>query len=108
MTQYKYKTSLHLTLLGEGSDHSVPIEFEYTVNRGCEATLEQPAEGPSVGLSKITLTGKDGTRYRAHDWLWELFEGDEELGDELIAEANAADEAAADDHADAMRSELRL
>ena len=79
MTQYKYKTSLHLTLLGEGSDHSVPIEFEYTVNRGCEATLEQPAEGPSVGLSKITLTGKDGTRYRAHDWLWELFEGDEEL-----------------------------
>jgi hypothetical protein len=106
---YTYQTSFTLRLSGlDCGDHHVPLEIVYTVRPGSEATSEQPAEEATVGISKVTLTGKDGTRYRAHDWLWEILVGDKDLGDELIAEANAADEAAADAHGDAMRSRLRV
>jgi hypothetical protein len=106
---YKYKTHLHLSLSGLGAaDHAVPLEFEYKVSKGYPETREEPGEGPSVDFVKITLTDEKGIRYRAHDWLWELLEKDGELTNELLSEANAADQCAADDHADAMRREIRL
>jgi hypothetical protein len=104
---YKYKTKIGLTLLGLAFDKQVPVEIEYTVSKGCEATREQPAEGPTLELVKITLTDSKGTRYRAHDWLWELFEGDDELQGELFSEADASDDDARE-HRDALRSEIRL
>jgi hypothetical protein len=104
---YKYKTKIGLTLLGLAFDKQVPIEIEYTVRKGCEATREQPAEGPTLELVKITLTDSKGTRYRAHDWLWELFEGDDELQGELLSEAAAADESGRDLR-DALRGEAYL
>jgi hypothetical protein len=105
---YKYKTHLTLGLLGSIRLRSVPIEFEYKVSKGYPETREEPGEGPSVDFVKITLTDEKGIRYRAHDWLWEILDGDEELASELLSEANAADESARDDHADAMRREIRL
>ena len=106
---YKYKTHLHLSLSGLGAaDHAVPLEIEYKVRKGSPQTSQDPGEGPSTDLIKITLTDEKGIRYRAHDWLWALLEGDEELQSELLSEANAADQSAADDHADAMRREIRL
>jgi hypothetical protein len=106
---YKYKTFLHLSFSGLGpADHAVPLEIQYTVRKGCEATREQPAEGPEVNITKIALTDQAGIRYRDHRWLTELVEGSEELTAELISEAAAADECARDEHADAMRREIRL
>jgi len=106
---YTYQTSFTLRLSGlDGSDHHVPLEIVYDVSPGRPQNSEDPGQPPIVKISKATLTDSKGVRYRAHDWLWEILEGNDELGDELVAEANAADESAADDHADAMRREIRL
>ena len=101
---YKYKTIMHLSLSGVSTDPSVPLEIEYTVTKGYAATREEPGQGDTVGIFKITLTDSKGVRYKAHDWLWELFEGNEELGEELLAEARAADDEARE-FRDAMRGE---
>ena len=100
-----FKTSLHLTFSGLANEAVVPVTFEYTVNWGSEATREQPAEGPTVGVRSITLTDSAGGRHDAPAWLWTIVEGDQELGDELVAEARSDDEAAAE-HAAAMKSEF--
>jgi hypothetical protein len=105
VTQYRYKTLINLAFAGiGGDDHAIPFEVEYTVSKGCEATREQPGEGPSVSILKATLTDSKGTRYRAHDWLWEILEADKELEAELIAEANSSDDDARE-HRDALRGE---
>lgn len=93
---YTYKTTLGVTLLGLAFDRHVPMEICYDVDKGRSQNSEDPGQPPSVSLTKVTLTGSDGTRYRAHAWLWEILDGDTELEAELLAEANAADEAAAD------------
>ena len=95
MTQYKYKTLINLSFAGlGGEDHAVPLEVEYTVDKSYPATREQPAEGGGVNIVKATLTDSKGTRYRAHDWLWEILEADQELTAELLSEASASDDEA--------------
>jgi len=108
MSQYRFKTSLHLTFSGLDKESIVPVEFDYTVNWARDATFEEPAEGTTVGIRKITVIDSKGERYPAPDWLWAVVENDGELGDELVAEARNDNERAADEHADAMRSEVRL
>jgi len=105
---YTYKTLINLAFAGlGGDDHAVPLELEYAVYRGRDATFEEPAEGPSLTITKATLTDSKGIRYRAHDWLWEILEADQELAAELLSEANASDDDARE-HRDALRSEIRL
>jgi len=104
---HKFKTSLHLTFSGLGNESIVPIEFVYTVHWGSAATHEQPAEGPTVGISKITVTDAKGNCSDAPDWLWAVVEDDSELGDELVAEARSDDDAGRELR-DALRGEAIL
>jgi len=101
---YKSKTLINLSIAGIGEDNSVQLEIEYSVRKGSAPTSQDPGEGASVDITKATVTDSKGIRYRAHDWLWEIMTGADELTSELLSEAAAADESARDDAAELRRA----
>ena len=107
---YTLATGILFTL-SDNNDSDEPYEaklhIRFTVYRGCEPTLEQPGEGPSVSIKSAVIV-HEGRSYDAPEWLWPFLESDEGLQGELLHHAVCMDECHRDHAADAKREEQML
>lgn len=103
----RYTTELPLDIdLGGLAVSYVTAHVTYTVTTGHRGYYGQPAEGPSVEVTRLTLYR--GTRPApCPDWLSDDLTEDAAFIARLLADAAEQDECARDDAADARREEMR-
>lgn len=103
----RHTTELPLDIdIGGLATSYVTAHVTYTVTTGHQGYYGQPAEGPAVEVTGLTL--RRGARPApCPDWLADDLISDDAFIARLLSEAAEQDECARDDAADARREEMR-
>lgn len=107
MATYHIKSPLSISLWEGGGEVEIDAIISWVVHPGCDATLETPAEGPTVEVRRFQLASGGAAFADCPDWLFCRFEGDDGFNNWLLQEASERDEAARDYAAEARAEDRR-
>lgn len=96
MSQHKMKTKAIIMIGGSEAEIEVPLTAEFSFDRGCRQTLEQPGEGPSCTLSRVRIFPPGGDEQNAPSWMFDFMEASPEFQADMLAAVADSDAAAED------------
>lgn len=105
METYHVKSPLSISLWEGGGEVEIDAIISFRVHPGCDATLETPAEYPTVEVTKFQLSSGGAVFADCPEWLFNRFEGDDAFNAWLMQEAIDRDEYGRDCAAEARAEE---
>lgn len=105
---YTVKSALSIALWEGGGEVEIDAIISFRVHPGCDASLEGPAEDPTVDITRFQLSSCGAVFADCPTWLSDRFEQDDSFNGWLLSEAADRDEYARDCAAEARAEDRRL